>query len=271
MSVAFSPVGRRIVSGSYDNTLKVWDAESGSEVMTLWGHGGCVWSVAFSPDGRRVAAHDHDGVVVLFDAASPEEVAAEKKRIEDARARVASASAIRREIKPIESIIPEKNLAIPEGIQNCAAKLREIHTAIKRYEKDKGLLPNRLSNLVPDYISEETLFCPNDPEHKAAYHPDPNLPCSYIYEFSDDKVQSDLLCRDWKMQQVKLFGNIVPIVRCAHHGSETIVNLSVGGQVYWSQLVWEQIFMPDYQFGDERLVPIPVDDKSENQQDSKPR
>jgi hypothetical protein len=165
--------------------------------------------------------------------------------------------------------IPESNLEIPEGMQDCAAKLREIYTAIKQYENDKGALPNRLSNLVPDYVNGETLFCPNDPERKASYHPDPNLPCSYIYEFSDDKVQGDLTCRDWKMQQVKLFGEVVPIVRCMHHGAETIVNLSVGGQVYWSQLVWERIFMLDYRFGDERLV-LPIDDKAETQQKSKP-
>ena len=36
-SVAFSPDGRRIVSGSYDETLKVWDALTGQETLTLNG------------------------------------------------------------------------------------------------------------------------------------------------------------------------------------------------------------------------------------------
>ncbi|MBN2271248.1 MAG: protein kinase [Sedimentisphaerales bacterium] len=276
LSVCFSADGRRIISGSYDNTLKVWDAESGSELMSLRGHTSVVSSVAFSADGRRIVSGSWDNTLKVWDADSPEEVAAEKKIIEEARARVASANAVkpatanRREIKAIEAVIPETNLAIPEGIQDCAAKLREIHTAIKEYEKDKGALPKRLSTLVPDYLAADLLFCPNDPNHQASFHPDPNLPCSYIYEFSDDKVQSDLTCRDWKMQQVKLIGEVVPIVRCMHHGSETILNLSIGGQVYWSGLVWEQIFMPDYQFGDERLIAIPVDDKSDTQQNDKP-
>jgi hypothetical protein len=71
------------------------------------------------------------------------------------------------------------------------------------------------------------------------------------------------------MQQMKLFGNVVPIVRCMHHGSETIVNLSIGGQVYWSGLIWEQVFMPDYQFGDERLVTAPVDARLETEKHTK--
>ena len=38
MSVAISPDGRRVVSGSYDNTLKVWDVATGKCVATLEGH-----------------------------------------------------------------------------------------------------------------------------------------------------------------------------------------------------------------------------------------
>jgi WD40 repeat protein len=39
-SVAFSPDGKRIVSGSWDQTLKVWDATRGQETVTLKGHAG---------------------------------------------------------------------------------------------------------------------------------------------------------------------------------------------------------------------------------------
>jgi WD40 repeat protein len=54
--VAFSPDGRRIVSGSIDGALKVWDAESGQETLTLKGHTDQVASVAFSPDGLRIVS-----------------------------------------------------------------------------------------------------------------------------------------------------------------------------------------------------------------------
>ena len=54
--MAFSPDGKRIVSGSRDNTVKVWDADSGKELLTLKGHTGGVTSVAFSPDGKRLVS-----------------------------------------------------------------------------------------------------------------------------------------------------------------------------------------------------------------------
>jgi WD40 repeat protein len=50
-SVAFSPDGRRILSGSEDKTIRVWDAETdGGVVEPLKGHSGSVTSAVFSPD-----------------------------------------------------------------------------------------------------------------------------------------------------------------------------------------------------------------------------
>ena len=56
ISVAFSPDGKRIVSGSGDQTVKVWDADKGQEILTLKGHTAMVSSVAFSPDGKRIVS-----------------------------------------------------------------------------------------------------------------------------------------------------------------------------------------------------------------------
>jgi len=65
LSVAFSPDGRRIVSGGGDvfkpdkgGQIKVWDAREGLELLALTGHTGPVSCVAFSPDGRRLASAD---------------------------------------------------------------------------------------------------------------------------------------------------------------------------------------------------------------------
>ena len=52
--MTIAPDGRRAVSTSEDNTLKVWDLESGREVRTLEGHSGPVTGVAITPNGRRI-------------------------------------------------------------------------------------------------------------------------------------------------------------------------------------------------------------------------
>ena len=44
--------GARVVSGSSDDTVRIWDAASGNQLKVLTGHTGGVMSVAFSPDGN---------------------------------------------------------------------------------------------------------------------------------------------------------------------------------------------------------------------------
>src|SRR5271163_4817565 len=68
-SAAFSPDGRRIVSGADDKSIRVWDAETGQTVLgPLEGHSGYVYSVAFSPDGRRIVSGSADNSVRIWDA-----------------------------------------------------------------------------------------------------------------------------------------------------------------------------------------------------------
>jgi WD40 repeat protein/tRNA A-37 threonylcarbamoyl transferase component Bud32 len=69
-SVAFSPDGQRIVTGSEDTTAKVWEAASGKELLSLTGHVAEIWSVAFSPDGLRIATGSGDQTAKVWDAAS---------------------------------------------------------------------------------------------------------------------------------------------------------------------------------------------------------
>jgi hypothetical protein len=52
--VAFSPDGKRIVTGSLDKTAKVWDAGTGQEILSLNGNTSYLTSIAFSPDGKHI-------------------------------------------------------------------------------------------------------------------------------------------------------------------------------------------------------------------------
>ncbi len=154
------------------------------------------------------------------------------------------------ELGPVKFTIPEENLKIPEEMQSCYANFQRIQLALENYRKHKGEFPNWLSDLVPDYLSGGTLLCPNAAERQSPYWPDPNVPCSYTYEFSPTVLPAGwsapgMPCRDWKARQMETFGNVVPIVRCHHHASEKILNLSVGGEVYCSGASWETLgFLP---------------------------
>jgi WD40 repeat protein len=54
--VAFSPDGQRIVTGSEDGTVKLWETTSGMEQFTLKEPSNRIKSVGFSPDGKNIFA-----------------------------------------------------------------------------------------------------------------------------------------------------------------------------------------------------------------------
>jgi DNA-binding beta-propeller fold protein YncE len=72
--VAISADGKRIVSGSQDKTVRVWDLHTGKELLTLKGHIWWVRSVAISRDGRRIVSGSSDGSVKVWDAHTGKEL-----------------------------------------------------------------------------------------------------------------------------------------------------------------------------------------------------
>jgi WD40 repeat protein/serine/threonine protein kinase len=92
VSMAFSPDGTRLASSSSWPTgtgirnqpqpggVKVWNAQTGQELLTLKGHRGFVDSVAFSPDGKRLATLSRDNTVKVWDAQTGQETLTLKVR-----------------------------------------------------------------------------------------------------------------------------------------------------------------------------------------------
>ncbi|MFM6642637.1 MAG: protein kinase domain-containing protein, partial [Microcystis panniformis] len=60
-SVAYSPDGQTVASGSEDKTIKLWNVKTGNLLQTLIGHSYTV-SVAYSPDGQTLASGSFDNI-----------------------------------------------------------------------------------------------------------------------------------------------------------------------------------------------------------------
>jgi len=73
-SVAISPDGKTLASGSEDNSIKLWDMKTGKEIRSLTGHSDSVRSVAISADGKTLASGSEDNSIKLWDMKTGKEI-----------------------------------------------------------------------------------------------------------------------------------------------------------------------------------------------------
>jgi RNA polymerase sigma factor (sigma-70 family) len=179
-SLAFSPDGRTLAAGGWDDRIRVWEVATWQERRRFLGHPGRISCIAFSPDGRILASGSQDTTVLLWDVTgrveskakpallSAKELEAEWADLADANAsrgyramsslltRPAQAVVLlKKKLSPIPTVVPEQvgklladlgsdRFAVRKKATDDLAKLGEaVEGALRKAQEGKPILEVR--------------------------------------------------------------------------------------------------------------------------------
>jgi len=139
----------------------------------------------------------------------------------------------------------------------CFTNMSKIYSAIMAYRKNHQQMPDYLSDLVPQYLSDTNcLICPvcarTGQTLNLAGMNDPKFPNAYFYEFSAfTNVWTDNYgvaspgdtMKMWKEKQLLHYGPIVPVVRCNLHARFLSITFA-GERRLDTEQVWEKVEEP---------------------------
>jgi WD40 repeat protein len=69
VGIVFTTDSRRLISGSFDKYIKIWDIDSG-ECLESWQSSADIYGIALSGDGKILACNGEDGSILLWDLAT---------------------------------------------------------------------------------------------------------------------------------------------------------------------------------------------------------